>query len=366
MIKFLDLHKINARFESQFNEVFKEFLNSGNYILGEHVSSFETKFADYCGVKHCIGVSNGFDALLLIFKAYLNLGLLKKGDEVIVPANTFIASILAIREVGLTPVLVEPSMETYNISILEIEKNISAKTKAILVVHLYGQLADMDRINQIANQHDLLVIEDAAQAHGAVNHETIKAGNLGDVAAFSFYPSKNLGALGDAGAVTTNNEELAQTIKKLSNYGSSDKYVHDIIGNNNRLDEIQAALLNIKLVQLDLDNEIRRSIANRYLSEIQNDKIILPFYDLSKNHVFYVFAVLVSDRVEFMNYLKTHQIETLIHYAIPPHKQKALNDYVSLNLPLTEKIHNQIVSIPISPVMTEIEIDQIIQTINSY
>ena len=366
MIKFLDLHKINKRFEAQFQKEFSKFLDSGYYILGNQVSNFETQYAKYCGTTHCIGVSNGLDALILIFKGYIALGLLNEGDEVIIPANTYIASILSVMHAGLTPVFVEPDRDTFNISPEEIKKHITPNTKAILAVHLYGQLAQMNQINAIAKTHQLLLIEDAAQAHGAVNGNGNKAGNLSDAAAFSFYPSKNLGALGDGGAITTNNDALASIVKQLRNYGSSKKYVNNIIGYNNRLDEIQAAFLSIKLQTLDEDNIKRRKIAKRYISEISNKKIKCPYFSENRDHIFHVFAILVDDRTKFVNYLKTHQIETLVHYPIAPHKQKALQDFVSLNLPITEHIHEKIVSIPMSPVMEENEITQVIQTLNAY
>lgn len=366
MIKFLDLQKINARFQNEFQEKYKSFLESGHYILGEQVLNFEKSFSEYCGAKYCVGVSNGLDALILIFKAYLKLGLLKHDDEVIVPANTFIASIIAIEEAGLKPILVEPNLQTYNISVSEIEKNITSKTKVILVVHLYGLLANMDTINTIGKKYNLLVIEDAAQAHGAINSNRIKAGNLSNVAAFSFYPSKNLGALGDAGAIVTNNEVLIDMIKILRNYGGTTKYIYDTVGTNNRLDEIQAVFLNIKLKLLDTDNDKRRDIAKLYLSKITNKKIKLPYYNYSNNHVFYAFVVLVENREMFIDYLKKHQIETLIHYPIPPHKQKAFSHLNTENLPITEYIHNTIVSIPISPVMRKEEVEEVIKIINQY
>lgn len=366
MIKFLDLKKVNARFHDRFQNEFNLFLETGHYVLGDQIINFENNFSKYCGTKYCVGVSNGLDALILIFKGYLSLGLLKENDEVIVPANTFIASVLAIVEVGLKPVLVEPNAESFNISVEEIKKHITPKTKAILVVHLYGLLADMTKIKSIAKKTNLLVIEDAAQAHGAINSEKIKAGNLGDAAAFSFYPSKNLGALGDAGAITTNNKLLNETLKKLRNYGSSSKYKFDLIGSNNRLDEIQAAFLNVKLQQLDKDNQIRRDIAKRYISKINNSKIKLPNYNGSQNHVFYAFVVLVENRQEFMSYMLENGIETLIHYPIPPHKQKAFIGFSEEILPLTETIHANIVSLPISPVMEYNEIEKVINTINNY
>ncbi|MDD5152330.1 MAG: DegT/DnrJ/EryC1/StrS family aminotransferase, partial [Flavobacterium sp.] len=290
MIKFLDLKKINEPYEIDFQEKLEAFLERCWYILGNEVATFEANFATYCGTKHCIGVGNGFDALVLIFKGYIELGKLQKGDEVIVPANTYIASILSILEADLIPVLVEPKLETYNINPDLILEKITSKTKAILAVHLYGQLAEMEKISEIAIQNNLLVIEDAAQAHGAIS-DFGKAGNLSNAAAFSFYPGKNLGALGDAGAVTTNDAELAQTIHSLRNYGSETKYYNDYIGTNSRLDELQAAFLNVKFPHLDEDNIKRKAIAKRYLSEIKNDKIVLPFWDLTDNHVFHLFVI---------------------------------------------------------------------------
>ncbi|MGJ8592717.1 MAG: DegT/DnrJ/EryC1/StrS family aminotransferase [Aquaticitalea sp.] len=367
MIKFLDLHKINARFEPQFQETFQKFLDSGHYILGREVEIFETDFANYCGTNHCVGTANGLDALVLIFKAFIQLGKLQPNDEVIVPANTYIATMLAVIQAGLKPILVEPDEHTFNISSTEIEKYVTSSTKAILVVHLYGQLADMKAINKIAKARNILVIEDAAQAHGAnLGSELTKAGNLSHAAAFSFYPSKNLGCLGDGGAVTTNDETLANCIKLMRNYGSSKKYVNDIVGVNSRLDEIQAAFLNLKLKKLDADNQLRQDIAKRYLSEIKNEKIKLPFYDGSKNHVFHVFLVRVNDRDAFTAYLDANSIGWLVHYPIPPHQQKAMLSYNNLSFPITERIHKSVVSIPISPVMTEDEVTTVIDVLNNY
>ncbi|OUR90328.1 aminotransferase [Flavobacteriales bacterium 34_180_T64] len=366
MIKFLDLHKINARFESEFDTKFQQFLNSGHYILGDQVKLFETNFSTYCGVSHCIGTANGLDALMLIFRAYLELGKLKIGDEVMVPANTYIASILAIINSGLRPVLIEPDEVTFNISTSEIKKNLTPKVKAIMAVHLYGQLADMKGITRIANQHNLLVIEDAAQAHGAKNRQNTYAGNLSNVAAFSFYPSKNLGALGDAGAVTTNDKELAHCVRLLHNYGSSEKYVHEIVGFNSRLDEFQASILNVKLEALNGDNLRRREIVERYSSEIRNPKIKLPEYNQLDSHVFYAYVIRVDDRQDFIEYLANHDVGYLIHYPIPPHKQNALASFNDLALPITEAIHKSVVSIPISPVMRHEEVDTVINVINRY
>ena len=367
MIKFLDLPKINARFDTQFKNQFDLFLNTGQYILGDGVKTFEANFAAFCGTKHCIGVSNGFDALVLIFKGYMELGVLSKGDQVIVPANTFIASILALLEVGLEPVMVDPNPSTFNIEASDIKKQLTNKTKAILVVHLYGQLCNMEAINDLAKQKQLLVIEDAAQAHGALNKSlNSKAGNLGDAAAFSFYPSKNLGALGDAGAITTNNSNLADVIFKLRNYGTSTKYENEVLGVNNRMDEIQALFLNIKLSALENDNSHRQSIAKQYISKINNNKIKLPFYDGSKNHVFHLFVVLVNNRQQFLDYLKVNNIEAAVHYPIPPHKQVALQRFNHLKFPITEKIHETCVSLPISPIMTSLEVDTVIEKLNNY
>lgn len=366
MIKFLDLKKINERFDKAFQERFKQFLNSGQYILGNELNTFENDYAKYCGTDYCLGVSNGLDALILIFRAYIKLGILKIGDEVLVPANTYIASILAVVHAGLKPVFVEPDEKTFNISAKELNKHISKNTKAILVVHLYGQLAEMDEINLLAKKQNLLVIEDAAQAHGAINSKGNRAGNLADAGAFSFYPSKNLGALGDAGAVTTNDVQLAETIKELRNYGSTEKYVHTSLGFNNRLDDIQAAMLSVKLPSLDSDNSRRREVAKKYLSEIKNSKIQLPFYDLSKNHVFHVFVVRVEDRDAFVSFLEKNDVHYLIHYPKPAHRQLALAEYSNLKLPVTDAIHEQVVSIPMSPVMTDAEVSQIVNLLNSY
>ncbi len=365
MIKFLDLHKINQPYELLFQEKLKTFLDKGWYILGNEVQQFEENFAQFCGTKFCIGVGNGLDALTLIFKAYIEMGKLQKGDEIIVPANTYIASILAILQADLVPVLVEPDENTFNLKPEFISAKISPKTKAILVVHLYGQLVEMVKINDFAKQYNLLVIEDAAQAHGAKKLDK-KAGNLGDAAGFSFYPSKNLGALGDAGAITTNDSALAKILFSLRNYGSEVKYHNDFIGVNSRLDELQAAFLNLKLPNLDNENAIRVSIAKRYLSEIKNDKINLPFYGNSENHVFHLFVIGTQNRTELQNYLSENGIQTQIHYPIPPHKQKALKQLNHLSFPISEKIHDEVLSLPISPVMTDDEVDFVIKIINAW
>jgi dTDP-4-amino-4,6-dideoxygalactose transaminase len=366
MIPFLDLKKINTPYETAFQEKMKGVLASGWYILGEEVKAFESSFANYCDAKYCVGVGNGFDALTLIFKGYIQLGKLKKGDEVIVPANTYIASILAIMEADLIPILVEPRWETYNINPDLIEEKISSQTKAILVVHLYGQLAEMDLIHAIADKHNLLVIEDAAQAHGAVSNQELKIKNQKSSAAYSFYPGKNLGALGDGGAVVTNDSELAQMVSSLRNYGSETKYYNDYVGLNSRLDELQAAFLNVKLPHLDTENEERRKVARRYLSEVKNDKIILPEWDLTHNHVFHLFVIRTENRKELQKYLHENGIQTVIHYPVPPHKQKALSEYNTLFFPITEKIHETVLSLPISPVLTGEEVAFIIAILNKY
>ena len=366
MIPFLDLKTINQRFEKQFQNSFQEFLDSGYYILGNQVSVFENNFAAYCGTKFCVGVGNGLDALRLILEGYKILGKVQKGDEVLVASNTYIATIIAIKQAGLTPVLVEADPATYNFDLVSLEKSITEKTKAIMPVHLYGQLSPMVEILKLAKKNDLLVIEDAAQAHGAKDKEGICSGNIGHAAGFSFYPSKNLGALGDGGAVTTNDEQLAVAIKKLRNYGVTTKYVNEVLGVNSRLDEVQAAFLNCKLPSLDSDNDIRRSIAKRYLSEIKNDKIMLPVYDGSESHVFHLFVVRVEDRNDFIAYLNENKVGSLIHYPIPPHRQQALSEYSNLSFPVAETIHEEVVSIPMSPVMAADQVEKVIVVLNDY
>ena len=359
MIKFLDLHKINLPYQADFHQKMQTVLDKGWFILGNEVKEFEASFAKYCAMNHCIGVGNGLDALVLIFKGYIELGILHKGDEVLVPANTYIASILAILQADLIPVLVEPDAATYNINPDEIVNNRTPKTKAILVVHLYGQLAAMDSINNLAKQHQLLVVEDAAQAHGL----EFKGDNA---RAFSFYPGKNLGALGDAGAVLTNDDRLAEIIFSLRNYGSQVKYQNDYIGINSRLDELQAAFLNVKLPNLTTENNYRKAIAKRYLSEIKNDKISLPTDIDFDNHVFHLFVIQTDNRDQLQDYLKQNNIETLIHYPIPPHKQKSLAILNKKSFPITESLHNRVLSLPISPVLTSDEVNTIIQTLNIY
>ncbi len=366
MIPFLDIHAINARFEKQFQQSFQQFLDSSYYILGNQVKLFEANFARFCGAKHCIGVGNGLDALRLILEGYKILGKLKENDEILVASNTYIATILAIKQAGLKPVLVEADFDTYNFDLDSLKNSISKKTKAIMPVHLYGQLSPMDEILKISKKNNLLVIEDAAQAHGVKDKLGKRVGNIGDAAGFSFYPTKNLGALGDGGAVTTNDDALAKVIKKLRNYGTSTKYVNELLGFNSRLDELQAAFLNVKLPTVDADNIQRRAIAKRYISEIKNEKIKLPKYDGGESHVFHLFVVRVENRNEFIDYLDRNGIGHLIHYPIPPHKQEALSEYSHLSFPITEKIHNQVLSIPMSPVLSDEEANSVISVLNKY
>lgn len=359
MIKFLDLHKVNLPYQAAFQQKMQQLLDKGWFVLGDEVQAFEQQFARYTQSKYCIGVGNGLDAMVLIFKAYIELGLLQKGDEIIVPANTYIASILAVLQADLTPVLVEPDSENFNLNPNEIEAKITAKTKGILVVHLYGQLADMEAISKIGLQHNLLIIEDAAQAHGLPFSGS-------HARAFSFYPGKNLGALGDAGCITTDDSDLAKVLFALRNYGSEQKYYNEYLGVNSRLDEIQAAFLNVKLPHLDKENAVRKSIAKRYLTEIQNPKIHLPKCDDFEKHVFHLFVIRTANRNELQEYLKQNGIETLIHYPVPPHQQKALSAWQSLSFPITEAIHREVLSLPMSPVLTAAEVGHIIRILNQY
>ncbi|HEX7870350.1 MAG TPA: DegT/DnrJ/EryC1/StrS family aminotransferase, partial [Chryseobacterium sp.] len=339
MIKFLDLQKINLEHQQEIEERLLNTFRSGWYLLGNEVKNFEENLAKYIGASHAIGVANGLDALRLIFRGYIELGIMKKGDEVIVPANTYIASILAISDNGLITILVEPDVNNYNIDISKIEEKVSEKTKAIMIVHLYGQAVFSDELKNIAEKYDLKIIEDNAQAIGA-KFQDIKTGNLGDASGFSFYPGKNLGALGDAGAITTNNDNLAKTIRALANYGSNQKYVNIYQGLNSRLDEIQAAVLDVKLKYIDQDNSRRREIAYRFISEIKNSKIILPNAPLRKEeHVWHLFVIKSQNRDELQKYLSENGIQTLIHYPIPPHKQEAYSELNNLSFPVTEKIH---------------------------
>lgn len=370
-ITFLDLKSINQQYLNEYEKAFDEVVNSGWYIQGEQVKTFEQEFAQYCGTKYCVGVANGLDALILTLRAWKELGKLKDGDEVIVPANTYIASILAITENNLVPVLVEPDEKTYNLYPPLVKLAVSPKTKVIMAVHLYGQLAPMEEINAIAKEHDLLVLEDSAQAHSAsINGK--KAGNWGNASGFSFYPGKNLGALGDAGAVTTNDEELANTIRALGNYGSHKKYQNLYQGVNSRLDEMQAALLRVKLKHIDKETNRRREIAITYTKGINNPNIVLPLTNQNlsieniQNHAFHLYIIRTTKREELQKYLAKNNIQSMIHYPIAPHHQPAYSDWSNLTLPVTEKIHEQVLSLPISPVMEQQQVKIIIDAINNF
>ncbi|MDN2479990.1 DegT/DnrJ/EryC1/StrS family aminotransferase [Vibrio agarivorans] len=365
MIPFLDLKKINQQYADELKDACSRVIDSGWYIMGNELKEFEAEFAAYCGTKHAIGVANGLDALTLVLRAWKEMGKLTEGDEVIVPANTYIASILAITENNLTPVLVEPSPDTYNLTKEGVEAAITSKTKAILPVHLYGLISPMAEIMDLAKEHELLVLEDCAQAHGAeINN--IKAGNWGDAAGFSFYPGKNLGALGDAGAITTNDNELAQTLLALRNYGSRTKYENLYQGVNSRLDEIQAAMLSVKLKHLDAETECRREIAKRYRTEITNPLVILPKLNDNLEHVWHLFVLRSEVREELQNWLEKHDVHTLIHYPIPPHKQQAYRDWRAIHLPITECIHEQVVSLPLCPTMNSQAVTRVIELVNEF
>lgn len=366
MIKFLDLQKINLQYQNEIEAKLLEVFRSGWYLMGSQLSNFEKNLSDYIGAKHSIGVANGLDALRLILRAYIELGVMNIGDEIIVPSNTYIASILAISDNGLIPVLVEPEINTYNIDISKIEEKITSKTKGILIVHLQGRIVFSDSLKEIAKKHNLKIIEDNAQAIGA-EWNGIKSGNLGDAAGFSFYPGKNLGALGDAGAVTTNDDDLMKAIRALANYGSNQKYVNIYKGLNSRLDEIQAAVLDIKLKYVDNENNIRREIARRFIDEIKNPAVILPEYPADENeHVWHVFVIRSERRDELQSYLTENGVQTLIHYPIPPHQQEAYKDWNDMSFPISEKIHAEVLSLPISPVMEVKEINTIIEIINKF
>lgn len=361
MIKFLDLHAVNEQYRSSIDTRIKNVLDSGWYLQGKQNEMFCKNFATYCGAKYAVGVANGLDALNLIIKAYG----FSAGDEIVVPANTYIASILAISQNGCTPVLVEPDEFSFNIDPARIESHITPKTKAILVVHLYGQAVQMKPIWSLAKEYNLKIIEDAAQAHGAI-YNGKRVGSLGDAAAFSFYPGKNLGCLGDGGAVTTNDVDLCDKVSALANYGSHVKYQNKYKGVNSRLDEIQAAILDVKLPCLDADNARRRSIAMYYRQRISNPNVKLPSAYDEDAHVWHVFVVRVKNRVAFQSHLAENGVQTLIHYPTPPHKQQAYAEWNHLSFPLTELIHREVVSLPISPVMSKVDVEHVVRVVNSY
>ncbi|MNZ09503.1 dTDP-3-amino-3,6-dideoxy-alpha-D-galactopyranose transaminase [compost metagenome] len=378
MINFLDLKAINNQYQQELKDACARVIDSGWYIMGNELTQFETEFAAYCGTKHAIGVANGLDALILTLRAWKELGKLQAGDEVIVQANTYIASVLAITENDLVPVLVEPNPASYNLDPATLVAAITPKTKAILPVHLYGQLCPMPEIMAIAQKHNLLVLEDCAQSHGAeINGK--RAGNWGDAAGFSFYPGKNLGALGDAGTITTNNDELAQTLKALRNYGSHKKYENLYQGVNSRLDEIQAAMLRVKLRHLEAETARRQQIAAMYCEGINNPHIVLPLDAAAirtqhstlniqhyKAHVWHLFVVRCENRAALQQHLADKGIQTLIHYPIPPHQQQAYPQYANMQLPLTEQIHQQVLSIPLDPTISDEAVKQVIAAMNEF
>ena len=363
-IPFLDLRVINDQYRDELIDACTRVIDSGWYIGGSELEQFEQQFASYCGTEFAIGVANGLDALILTLRAWKELGKLKEGDEVIVPSNTYIASILAISANNLTPILVEPCVDSCNIDPKKIEAAITSRTKAILPVHLYGQLADMPAIMDIAKRHGLLVLEDSAQAHGA-SLDGKRAGNWGDASGFSFYPGKNLGALGDAGAITTSDEELAHTLRALRNYGSHEKYKNLYKGVNSRLDEIQAAMLNVKLSHLEDETAHRRKVANSYLQGINNPSITLPTHE-GDSHVWHVFVVRCERRDELQKYLADNGIQTLIHYPVPPHQQPAYKEWNELSYPISERIHAEVLSLPIGPTLTVDEAEEVIKLCNSF
>jgi dTDP-4-amino-4,6-dideoxygalactose transaminase len=367
MIKFLDLQKINLGHQQEIEDKLLQVFRSGWYLLGEENKKFEQNLSQYIGSKSAIGVANGLDALRLIFRAYKELNIMKEGDEVIIPANTYIASVLAVTDNNLRAVLVEPSENTFNIDIAKIENAITPKTKAILIVHLYGRVVFSEALQDLAKKHNLKIVEDNAQAIGAV-WKGIKTGNLGDAAGFSFYPGKNLGALGDAGAVTTNDDQLALTIRTLANYGSQQKYCNQYQGYNSRLDEIQAGVLDIKLKYIDTENQRRRDIAAYYSTHIKNGKIILPLTpENEKEHVWHLYVIRTEERESLQQYLQENGVQTLIHYPIAPYNQEAYEGFFDKKtFPITDSIHKQVLSLPISPVMTEEDVIKVVEILNSY
>ena len=364
-VDFLNLKRLNARHAAQLKAALAGVVDSGVYLNGGQLVGFENNLKNFVGTQHAIGVANGFDSLQLIFRAYMKMGLLAQGDEVIVPANTYIASILAITTCGLTPVLAEPDIRTYNLDPTKLEELITTKTRAIMVVHLYGRACWFDQLEVLKKEHNLLIVEDCAQAFGA-GFGGRNCGNLGDAAGLSFYPAKNLGALGDAGAVTTNDTALAAMVKTLANYGSDVKYHNSEKGINSRMDEVQAAILSVKLAHIKEDNAIRQKLAKRYLEMINNPKLTLPQMPEGEEHVWHLFVVRMADRAHFQTYLKDHGIQTMIHYPIPPHKQEAYAELNALNLPVTEALHREVLSLPLNPVLEEADQAYVIDIVNQY
>lgn len=366
MIKFLDLQKVNATYAAELKAAAGKVIDSGWYLQGEQNVQLEKNLKELTGAPNAIAVGNGLDALRLILRAYIEMGVMQEGDEVIVPANTYIATILAITDNCLTPVLVEPSIDTYNIDIDKIEEAITSRTRAIMIVHLYGRVVWSEKLQEMAQKYNLKIIEDNAQAIGAMWRD-IRSGNLGDAAGFSFYPGKNLGALGDSGAVTTKDPEVARIVRAVANYGSEKKYVNTYMGLNSRMDEIQAAFLNVKIKHVLQENACRREIANYYCSHIKNSKVILPEQPVDPmEHVYHIFAVRTADRDALQTYLTENGIQTLIHYPLPPHKQICYKDWNNRSYPITEKIHREVLSLPMSAVLTEDEVKTVVEIINKF
>lgn len=366
MIKFLDLQKVNATYAAELKAAAGKVIDSGWYLQGEQNVQLEKNLKEFTGAPNAITVGNGLDALRLILRAYIEMGVMQEGDEVIVPANTYIATILAITDNRLTPVLVEPSIDTYNINIDKIEEAITSRTRAIMIVHLYGRVVWSEKLQEMAQKYNLKIIEDNAQAIGAM-WKDIRSGNLGDAAGFSFYPGKNLGALGDSGAVTTKDPEVARIVRAVANYGSEKKYVNTYMGLNSRMDEIQAAFLNVKIKHVLQENACRREIANYYCSHIKNSKVILPEQPVDPmEHVYHIFAVRTADRDALQSYLTENGIQTLIHYPLPPHKQICYKDWNNRSYPITEKIHREVLSLPMSAVLTEDEVKTVVEIINKF
>ena len=371
MIKFLNLQKINAQYAAELKQAAAEVIDKGWFLLGERVKTFEQQYADFIGVENTVACASGLDALRLILRAYIELGIMQEGDEVIVPANTYIATILAITDNRLKPAWVEPDIKTYNLNISLLEQAVTPKTKAIMAVHLYGRACWSEKLERLAEKYSLKIIEDNAQAAGAYHYFTDnirkRTGNLGDAAGNSFYPGKNLGALGDSGAVTTNDGELAAVVRALANYGSQEKYVNKYQGLNSRMDEIQAAFLSVKLKYLDLENEIRRQIANYYMENIKNEQIILPTpTEHKESHVQHIFAIRTKQRDKLQAYLAANDIQTLIHYPVPPHKQTCYREWNHCSFPITERIHKEVLSLPVSPCLMMEEVEQTVSSINKF
>ncbi|MDA9656076.1 DegT/DnrJ/EryC1/StrS family aminotransferase [Flavobacteriales bacterium] len=365
MIKFLDLQKINAQYTKELKEAANRIIDSGWYLMGKELDSFEKNYADFCGVQHCLGVANGLDALRLIFKAYLEMGVMQKGDEVIVPSNTYIASVLAISDNDLVPVFVEPNKETFNLDSSLLNQALTKKTKAVLIVHLYGQISVDEQMLNFCSKNNLKLIEDAAQSHGAIWNGKV-SGGIGDAAGHSFYPGKNLGALGDAGAVSTNDQLLAKTIAALRNYGSEEKYKNIYQGLNSRLDEIQAAFLSIKLKYIQDDIDKRREIANYYLNNIKNKDVILPTVKEQQGHVWHLFVLRSNKREVLQNYLNRNGVETLVHYPIAPNKQLAYKEFNNLTFPITQILSNEVLSLPINGLLKTKELERIVELLNNF